>query len=138
MCDHAVDAQTRAHGLGPVSVDVEGDGATLGDATALERAVANLVDNAIRHAHRHVHIAVAASNGTATIEIADDGPGYLGEVVDRAGERFVPGADGGTGLGLAIVDAIARAHGGTLELGARTDGAPGARATLVLPSAAPR
>jgi signal transduction histidine kinase len=138
VCDHAVDAQTRAHGLGPVSVDVEGDGATLGDATALERAVSNLVANAIRHAQRHVHVAVVSSNGTATIEIADDGPGYPGEIVDRAGERFVPGADGGTGLGLAIVDAIATAHGGMLELGPRTDGAPGARARLVLPSATRR
>ncbi len=138
VCDHAVDAQARAHGLGPVSVDVEGDGATVGDATALERAVANLLDNAIRHAHRHVHVAVTSSNGTATIEIADDGPGYAGEVVDRAGERFVPGADGGAGLGLAIVDAIASAHGGSLELGARTDGTQGARARLVLPSAVSR
>jgi signal transduction histidine kinase len=138
VCDQAIDAQTRAHGIGPVSVDVEGNGATLGDATALERAVANLVDNAIRHAHRHVHVAVASSNGTATIAIADDGPGYPGQIVDRAGERFVPGADGGTGLGLAIVDAIATAHGGTLELGPRTDGAPGAQATLVLPSTTAR
>jgi two-component system OmpR family sensor kinase len=133
VCDRAVDGQRRAHGLQPIVVDVGGHGNTIGDAAALERAVANLVDNAMRHAEHRVDVAIATANGTTAIEVADDGPGYPDVIVERGTERFVAGAVGGTGLGLAIVDAIATAHGGTLELGARADGVHGARARLVLP-----
>jgi signal transduction histidine kinase len=136
VCDQAVDAHRRAYGPRPISVVVEGSGTTVGDATALERAVANLVDNAIRHAESRVHIGIAASDGVATIEVSDDGPGYPSWIVDRAAERFVSGADGGVGLGLAIVDAIAGAYGGTLEVCARTDGLVGALARLALPAPA--
>jgi two-component system OmpR family sensor kinase len=52
--------------------------------------------------------------------VADDGPGFPGELADRAFERFARGdtarTRGGTGLGLAIVRAIAESHGGSAAI----------------------
>ncbi len=107
------------------------DAATVGDATALARAVTNLVDNAVRHAGHNVTVTVDRGNGASVVEVCDDGPGFPSDVVERSGERFMPGAHG-AGLGLAIVEAIAGAHGGHLELSNSDDGSHGAVARLEL------
>ncbi|MFI6145363.1 sensor histidine kinase [Streptomyces sp. NPDC051109] len=95
-----------------------------GDPARLERALANLVDNALRHARTGVVVRAATEpadpggGGWAVLEVEDDGPGIPVEDRDRVFERFVRldpdrgRAGGGTGLGLAIVREIARAHGG--------------------------
>ncbi len=68
-------------------------------------------------------VRVAGQEGTAVLEVADEGPGVPPEDRTRVFERFYRADDsrsrsggGGAGLGLAIAAEIARAHGGTLEL----------------------
>jgi signal transduction histidine kinase len=121
-----------------VRVDVVGDASTRGDAQALERAVRNLVENALRHARHRVEVRVRADGDAAVVEIADDGPGFPANVLAHQFDRFSPGdspeAHGGAGLGLAIADAIVAAHGGSLALGNRRDGAV---VDIRLPAAVP-
>ena len=105
------------------------------DRRALERAVGNLVDNALTHGGGPIELSATDGAGAVRIAVRDHGPGFPPGFADRAFERFArPDAGrsgGGAGLGLAIVDAIARAHGGSVV----TSGAdPGARVEIVLPA----
>lgn len=86
-----------------------------GDAETLREAVANLLDNARRHARAQVLVALDASGDGVRVSIRDDGPGLLADDEERAFQRFssLDGA-GGSGLGLPIARAIAAAHGGAL------------------------
>jgi two-component system, OmpR family, sensor kinase len=86
------------------------------DPTLMQRAIGNLLDNALRYGHQPdqpaiVHITVA--NGRVTV--ADHGPGVDGEFADEAFDRFRTGS-GSSGLGLSIVRWVATAHGGTLSV----------------------
>lgn len=113
----------------------------LADAGALERAVSNLIDNAVRHGRAGGTVTVAARalgrGAGAVIEVSDDGPGMDGADVaaalapyGRPGEGR--GAERPGGLGLAIARETAEAHGGALEI----DTAPGQGLTarIMLPT----
>ncbi len=110
----------------------------LGDAEALRRVVANLLDNAVRHGSERVILTLRATNGFAELAVADDGPGIPPAEAERVFERFTrldaarTRDDGGTGLGLAIARAIAEAHGGTVAVDAEHVG--GARLVARLPT----
>jgi signal transduction histidine kinase len=112
---------TRHPGSGPAPrVHIEGAATARGDAEALERAVRNLVENALRHARTEVVVRITLDGDWASLVVADDGPGFQADLLEHGVDRFTPGdspeAHGGAGLGLAIVNAIVRAHDGTLEL----------------------
>lgn len=86
------------------------------DPTLVQRAIGNLLDNALRYGRQPdqpaiVHITVA--NGRVTV--ADHGPGIDGDVAGDSFDRFRTGS-GSTGLGLSIVRWVAQAHGGTLSV----------------------
>ena len=103
---------------------------------AVRRAVANLVDNALRHAGEPVEIELIARNPEVAIEVRDSGPGIPPQEVERLKRPFTRLDDsrsghGGSGLGLAIVERTAQAHGGTLELVPRLP--RGLIARLILP-----
>ncbi|ASW09597.1 histidine kinase (plasmid) [Rhizobium sp. 11515TR] len=85
----------------------------LGDRMAIERAVANLVQNAIQHGDRHGRIAVHVGRATG-ITVSDEGSGIPQDERDRIFEPFhrLPGRGKGFGLGLNLVQEIARLHGG--------------------------
>ncbi|MCA1655782.1 MAG: HAMP domain-containing histidine kinase [Pseudonocardiaceae bacterium] len=88
----------------------------LADPTLLQRAIGNLLDNALRYGRQPnqpaiVHITVA--NGRVTV--ADHGPGVDGDFADEAFDRFRTGSSS-SGLGLSIVRWVATAHGGTLSV----------------------
>lgn len=104
-----------------------------GDRTALERAVGNLITNAVVHGAPPVEVSV---RGDGVVEVRDHGAGVPDADRARVFARFWRAADArgreGSGLGLAIVHQIARTHGGTVEVG-DTDGG-GARFTLRLPT----
>jgi signal transduction histidine kinase len=83
---------------------------------AIGEAVANLFDNAGRHARSRVEATVAAVDGHLEIAVSDDGPGLPEGSFAAAFDRFVSlDHCGGTGLGLPIARAIAETHRGTLE-----------------------
>jgi two-component system OmpR family sensor kinase len=125
----------------PISLDAAPNVTVTGDDVRLRQVVANLLSNARQHTPpaTPVHVRVATEDGTAVLEVADEGPGLTPEQASRAFERFYRAegsrarTHGGTGLGLAIVAAIAEAHGGKVTL----DTAPGqgARFRVELPLA---
>jgi len=96
----------------------------VGDRDALKRAVANLLENAVRLAPEgsRIRLAVGSEGDGAWIAVADEGPGIAPEDQEHVFDRFWRAdkarsrADGGTGLGLAIVRQIAESHGGRVRL----------------------
>lgn len=78
-----------------------------GDATRLDRALSNLIDNALRHGAGGIEVAVKSEAGRAVVTVTDEGNGFTQEP---------SAASPSPGLGLAIVREIARAHGGTIDV----------------------
>ncbi|MEV7082576.1 ATP-binding protein [Streptomyces sp. NPDC093516] len=89
----------------------------------LGRVLANLLDNAQRHARSAVTVSVRREGDRAVVGVADDGDGVPEADRERIFERFVrldaarSRDDGGAGLGLAIARDVAVRHGGTLTAG---------------------
>ncbi|MGW2622164.1 sensor histidine kinase [Micromonospora taraxaci] len=125
---------------------------TTGNADELRRVLANLVDNAVRHADSAVVLATEATStagpvvGTGVgayhlVTVTDDGPGIPVADRERVFDRFTrlddgrARVDGGAGLGLAIVRELVRRAGGSIAL---TDGPEqrGLRVRLLLPAVA--
>jgi two-component system OmpR family sensor kinase len=128
--------ERRGGGTRPeIRVDAPPDLVLDADRPALERAVGNLVDNALVHGGGPIDVSAVDGAGAVRIAVRDHGPGFPPGFADRAFERFArPDAGrsgGGAGLGLAIVDAIVRAHGGSVVASAAD---PGARVEIVLPA----
>ena len=103
------------------------DGLTLNaDRLRIEQALTNLVENALRHGAGPVRLEVRRNGAAVELHVTDAGPGFPGEFIDRAFERFsrsdTARGRGGTGLGLAVVDSIARAHGGSAHARNRKEG----------------
>jgi signal transduction histidine kinase len=126
---------------GPIALALRADGPAphVGDPIALERALTNVVENAVRHARTRVDMVVRRVDGAGTIvvEVADDGPGFAPEDLPHVfeplfrGDRARKANGGGAGLGLAIARRLARAHGGEITAENRPEG--GARVTVTLP-----
>ena len=105
-----------------------------GDPTLVGRALANLLDNAVKHGGGLERLEVRTRPGFVLFELLDRGPGFTPELLDRVFQPFVQGA-GNLGLGLALVARIARAHGGSVKASNRSDG--GARLLLELAETPP-
>lgn len=106
----------------------------IGDAACLERALANLVQNAIQHGGRHGTITIAVGK-ERTVDVIDEGPGIAPVERERIFEPFARLAhrDRGAGLGLHLVREIAQLHGGAITV---QDRAAGACFRLTLPEPA--
>jgi signal transduction histidine kinase len=103
----------------------------------LNRAVGNLLSNALRHGRPDCTVtvkAVARGDGSAEIEVANPGSGIAAEHLPRIFDRFYrpcssrEESSAGSGLGLAIVKSIAELHGG----GVRVRSEPGLHTTFTL------
>ncbi|GAB5602552.1 ATP-binding protein [Thermus sp. FJN-A] len=97
-----------------VALEVEGAGLARGERLLVERALANLLENALRHAKSRVRVRVEAG----ALEVEDDGPG-LPLPLEALAQPFRQGAGrrGSTGLGLHTARRVAEAHGGRLVQG---------------------
>ncbi|MET8054232.1 HAMP domain-containing sensor histidine kinase [Streptosporangium sp. NPDC005286] len=110
--------------------------AITGDRLRMARLLTNLLDNAERHADSKVSVSVTRDDGTAVVEVLDDGAGIAPEQRELVFQRFARldasrnKDEGGTGLGLPIAREIARTHGGILRL---EDSVRGARFVLRIP-----
>ncbi|MFF5936733.1 sensor histidine kinase [Streptomyces sp. NPDC012508] len=140
--DLAALAAEEARGRRGVTVAVTESVEVAGSRGQLGRVLANLLDNAQRHARAEVTVTVRREGDRAVLEVADDGPGVPEADRERIFERFVRlddarGRDeGGAGLGLAIARDVAVRHGGTLAV--REAPAGGALFELRLPAAESR
>jgi two-component system sensor histidine kinase MprB len=116
-----------------IVLDVEGAGMVEGRRAMLDRAVSNLVDNALKFSPDGEAVTVTVHGGN--LEVADRGPGIAPEERARVFDRFYRATSArtlpGSGLGLSIVAQIAVLHGGSVVLDPRDGG--GTVARLVLP-----
>lgn len=122
--------QVRVHLLDPATVT--------GRPLALERAVGNLVENALKFDDGDGPIEVTCEGGR--VEVADRGPGIDADQRERVFDRFYRSTDArsrpGSGLGLSIVADVVHRHGGRVFVAARAGG--GAVVGFVLPLDASR
>ncbi|MEU7524843.1 HAMP domain-containing sensor histidine kinase [Saccharothrix sp. NPDC042600] len=110
----------------------------LGDSSALERAVLNLLDNAVKFSPSGGVVRLElrqVGDGSVALEVADSGPGIADADLPHVFERFYRSSEArtlpGSGLGLAIVKQAAERHGGAAYAGRAPEG--GALFTLRLP-----
>jgi signal transduction histidine kinase len=134
VVDRAVRDVSRRADNHHVAIRRAGNGIVNGDESSLQRAVLNLLDNAVRYASSEVTVTIDAHPTLVAVTVVDDGPGF-GDLLPQAFDRFArdPGQGGGMGLGLAITAAIATAHGGYVSADNRPAG--GAQVSLLLPAA---
>jgi len=115
--------------------------AVRGDATALERVLSNLIDNAVKYCPEGAAVVVTAEDlgGKLRVTVSDDGPGIEARHLPRLFERFYrcdPGrsrAMGGTGLGLSIVKHLVEAMGGSVQV--ESTSGQGTRFSFTIPTA---
>jgi signal transduction histidine kinase len=99
----------------------------------VQRALANLVDNAVRHAAHEVTVTVEGTPGAPALVVRDDGSGVPESQRERVFDRFArldearARDSGGSGLGLAITRELLRRNGARVWL---EDGAPGLKAVV--------
>jgi signal transduction histidine kinase len=128
------DAVAEAKGL-TLTHTLDARPTVTGDGDLLANAVANLIDNAIKYTPSGgaIHVDTRREGASVTLTVRDNGRGIPKEERTRVGTRFyrLDRAVPGCGLGLASVLAIARLHGGRLQL---ADAGPGLIARLVLPA----
>ncbi len=113
------------------------------DRTLIQRAVGNLISNAVAHTQSGGSVVIAASSESAVvrIEVTDTGIGIPPEALPRVFDRFFrvdpsrSQVSGGTGLGLAIVQGIMLLHGGKVEIASQPG--KGTRVILSMPVSAP-
>jgi two-component system heavy metal sensor histidine kinase CusS len=114
------------------------------DRTLLQRALGNLVSNALANTPPGgaVVLGTSADFSTIRIEVSDTGVGIPADALPKVFDRFFrvdssrSQGSGGTGLGLAIVQSIALLHGGNVQIWSQPG--QGTRVTLHMPASCPR
>lgn len=139
----AMDAVSDAHAAAPGhrwELDLPDEPIEVtGDQARLHQVVANLLANARTHTPEGTRVVTSLRQDESGVllSVTDDGPGVPEALQESVFERFTRGdeartrASGSTGLGLSIVNAVAKSHGGRVELTSR----PGATTfTVTLPA----
>jgi two-component system, OmpR family, osmolarity sensor histidine kinase EnvZ len=131
------EVRSQAHGKKDIRIDIGASPLVVPlRRHAFKRAVANLVNNAVRFAD-HVAVSAERQDGSLVVEVEDDGPGIPEAEREHVFRPFYRLDDarnqdsGSTGLGLAIARDIARIHGGDIALGKSRLG--GLKAVLKVP-----
>jgi two-component system heavy metal sensor histidine kinase CusS len=121
-----------------VTISCSGEGQIYADPDLFERAVGNLLDNALRFTPEHGSIQIALSKHNTDFEVAvsDNGCGIAAEHLPRVFDRFYRAessrSSDGAGLGLALVKSIVDLHGGSAKI--ESDIGQGTTVTLVFPN----
>jgi signal transduction histidine kinase len=139
LAEDALDAAAPAIRAGSLRLETSLQTApTQGDLVLLDRLVANVVDNAVRHnaAGGWIQVATGTRNGQAFLTVTNGGPVIAEDMTPLLFEPFrrlcdPAGSVPGTGLGLSIVRSVATAHQGTVA--ARSRPAGGLDVTVLLP-----
>jgi two-component system, OmpR family, heavy metal sensor histidine kinase CusS len=120
-----------------ITISCSGDGQIYADPDLFERAVGNLLDNALRFTPEHgsIHIALSKHNTDFEVAVSDTGSGIAPEHLPRVFDRFYRaepsrGSDG-AGLGLALVKSIVELHGGFAKI--QSEVGRGTTVTLTFP-----
>lgn len=133
VCRRAVETvkpQARERNVSILVKETEASYSVLGDAHLLERALTNMLDNAVRHTPRNGKIVIEYDqiDDNVSFIIRDEGTGFTAEELQRVFEPLYRGeasrnrATGGVGLGLTIARRIIGRHGGELHAANHPDG----------------
>ncbi|MCJ1886636.1 heavy metal sensor histidine kinase [Pseudomonas sp. LA21] len=112
------------------TIEIDGHGWVLGDRLMIQRAISNLLSNAIRHTPEggHIRLSVEGDQEAVVLQVENPGAGIAPQHLEHLFERFYrvdkgrSRADGGTGLGLAIVRSIMELHQGTASAESSVEG----------------
>ncbi|MEP7014794.1 MAG: ATP-binding protein, partial [Verrucomicrobiota bacterium] len=121
-----------------VTITCAGEGQIYADPVLFERAVSNLVDNAVRFTPDGGEIQISIAVGAASVEVdvSDNGSGIDPEHLPRVFDRFYRAdssrTSGGAGLGLALVKSIVDLHGGSPRI--ESEAGRGTTVTLIFPN----
>ncbi|MBL4612089.1 heavy metal sensor histidine kinase [Halopseudomonas sp.] len=107
-----------------VTLTVKGTGTALGDRLMVQRAISNLLSNAIRHASQgtNIPLVISKEGQSVVLSVTNSGPGIPEEQTEAVFKRFYrvdqgrSREEGGTGLGLSIVSLIMKAHQGNVTV----------------------
>ncbi len=135
-----------ASGALALSIDADDALRWFGDPTDLQRAVGNVIENALHYGRREdersvrVELQARRTDSGITLVLRDDGPGIANDDFERLLRPFTRvdrarGEHGGSGLGLAIVERLARRYGGRARLS--NDARGGLRVEIELPDYRP-
>jgi two-component system, OmpR family, heavy metal sensor histidine kinase CusS len=120
-----------------VTIRCSGDGQIYADPDLFERAVGNLLDNALRFTPEHgsIRVAVSKHNSDFEVTVSDNGCGIAAEHLPRVFDRFYRAessrSSDGAGLGLALVRSIVELHGGSATI--ESNVGQGTTVTLTFP-----
>ncbi len=129
-----VDAMVNQHDSQLTVILPEPDVLLTGNQRTLASAICNLIHNSLQACGRGAALCLSAERCGAdrvAISVIDDGPGIPDELRQKVLEPFFTTRSQGTGLGLAVVQAVAKQHGGQIEIGAVMP--KGTRVSIVLP-----
>jgi signal transduction histidine kinase len=116
-----------------LTVHASQQGALQADPNLLAAAVANLLDNALRHGARTCWISCTVAATGPTITVRDDGPGADADRLRAIRAQLLePTTDSKLGLGLKLASLVARAHGGEIQVDNTAGGGSGFCVTLAL------
>ncbi|MFA6901770.1 MAG: heavy metal sensor histidine kinase [Gallionellaceae bacterium] len=112
-----------------VKIITSGSGLVTADRILLQRAISNLLTNAVHHSppDSEVQASITANDTSVELSISNQGPGIPAEHMDRLFDRFYRinskrRSDSGSGLGLAIVKSIMQLHGGHVSVESQANG----------------
>jgi hypothetical protein len=132
VCCRVVDELRGAHPGREIRFTCSSDAVGLWDADRLHQALANLVENALKHGARDepVEIELVESSQAARLEVRNGGPPIDSALLPRVFEAFQSGGSS-TGLGLYIARQLVTAHGGSVAIA--TSHQHGTRVSVTLP-----